>query len=216
MKTFKYIILGVLMAILSLSSMTELLGQKGSIEFLETYSYSEIISHLDPGDRLFQLVDANQSDPESSKLGICNAEKAAEVWKYLQTESFLNQLPNNTRFAWGVREKEEEYLTLFALKQPGKAFAGPDQSDIEEMAIQKDNKNESFGLFISFSEDGAEKWETLTGKNVNRNIAIVIEGKVYAAPIVREKIKQGECVISGNFSKKDVSRLKELLEKPTN
>jgi len=215
MKTFTYIILGVLMAVLSLSSKTDLLGQERSIEFLETYSYSEITSNLDPGDRFFQLVDVNQSDPESSRLGICNAEKASEVWKYLQTESFLNQLPDDTRFAWGVHQ-EEDPLTLFALKQPGKAFVGPDQSDIQEMAIQKDNKNETFGLFISFSEDGAKEWETLTGKNVDRNIAIVIEGKVYAAPMVREKIKQGKCVISGNFSESDVSRLKELLEKPTN
>ena len=213
MKIFTYIKLGVLMVVLSLSSKTDMLGQERSIEFLETYSYNEITLNLDPGDRFFQLVNVELSDPESSKLGII-AEKAAEVWKYIHNDDFLNQLPDDTRFAWGVHQ-EEDPLTLFALKQPGKSFVGPDQSDIQEMAIQKDNKNETFSLFISFSEEGAKEWETLTGKNVDRNIAIVIEGKVYAAPMVREKIKQGKCVISGNFSESDVSRLKELLEKPT-
>ncbi len=213
MRTFKYIILGVLMISLSLSSMTVLLGQKGSIEFLETYSFNEITSSLEPGDRFFQLIDVNQTAPESSKLGICSDEKAPEVWDYLQSEGFLNQLPEDVRFAWGVTQ-EVNHQTLFALKQPGKAFVGPVQSDIQDVAIQKEANNENYGLFISFNEKGAKEWETLTGKNVDRNIAIVIEGKVYAAPTVREKIKQGKCLISGRFSKSEASRLKDMLLKP--
>lgn len=214
MKTFKYIILGVLMVLLSLSSMTNLLGQKGSIIFMETYTYSEITSNLDPGNRLFQMIEGCKTDPESSKLWKCPNEKASEIWDYIHSDGFLNQLPDDIRFAWGAQE-EDDHLTLFALKQSGKTFAGPDQSDIQDVAIQKNNQNGTYGLFISFSEEGAEKWATLTGKNVGHSIAIVIEGKVYAAPIVKEKIKQGKCVISGNFSKSEISRLKDLLEKPT-
>jgi len=210
MKLYKNIILAVLLITLCLSSMTNLLGQHGSIEFLETYSYTEFISNLDPGDRFFQLIDTDQSDPKSSKLGKCKTEKVSEVWKYIHNDVFLNQLPEDTRFAWGPQE--EDHQALFVLKQPGKAFEGPDQSDLNTVAIQKDKRNGTFSLLISFSDQGAKEWEILTGKNVDRNIAILIEGKVYAAPTVREKIKQGKCVISGNFSESEVSRLKELLE----
>ena len=209
MKSYKNIILGVLMVTLSLSSMTNLLGQHGSIEFLETYSYCEFISNLDPGDRFFHLIDTEQSDPKSSKLGKCKAEKVSEVWKYIHNDDFLNQLPGDTRFAWGAQV--EDHLALFVLKQPGKAYEGPDQSDLNDVAIQKDKLNGTFSLLISFSDEGAKDWEILTGKNVGRNIAILIEGKVYAAPTVREKIKHGKCMISGNFSESEVSRLKELL-----
>jgi len=101
---------------------------------------------------------------------------------------------------------------LYALKEPYKAATGPDQSDIQDVAIKKNDQEGTYNLLISFSEEGAEEWATLTSKNVGRNIAIVIDGDVYAAPVVREKIEQGKCVISGNFSKNEVSRLKEKLE----
>lgn len=211
MKTLKYIVLGVLMISLSLSGITNLLGQKGSIEFLETYSYNEITSNLDPGDRFFQLFDSYGADPESSKLGDCSSEKVSELWAYIHGEAFIHKLPDDIRFAWGV-QKEENQLTLYALKEPYKAATGPDQSDILDVAIKKNDQEGTYSLLISFSEEGAEEWATLTGKNVGRNIAMVIDGDVYAAPVVREKIEQGKCVISGNFSKNEVSRLKEKLE----
>ena len=57
MRTLKYITLGVLMVSLSLSSITNLFGQKPTIEFMETYTYGELTSKLDPDDRFYQLVE---------------------------------------------------------------------------------------------------------------------------------------------------------------
>jgi len=101
---------------------------------------------------------------------------------------------------------------LYALKQPHNAVIRPVQSDIQDIAIKKNGQEGTYNLLISFSEEGAEEWATLTGKNVGRNIAIIIDGDVYAAPGVREKIEQGKYMISGNFSKNEASRLKEKLE----
>ena len=213
MRTLKYIIVGVLMLSLSFSSMSNLLGQRESIEFLETYTYSEISSRLDPSDQFFQLINTDQTDPESSDLGSCEATKSQEVWKHLHTKDFQNQLPEDAKFAWGVNEKEGN-LTLFALRKSNKGGRGPNQSDILDVSVQKDQLNQGYNMLISFSEKGAEEWEVLTGNNIDRSIAFVIEGKVYMAPTVREKIKHGKCMISGEFSKDELSRLKKLLEKP--
>jgi len=52
----------------------------------------------------------------------------------------------------------------------------------------------------------------MTRENIGKNIAIVIDGKVVAAPVVQAEIKEGKCMISGNFSKGDASKMKALLE----
>ena len=53
----------------------------------------------------------------------------------------------------------------------------------------------------------------MTRENIDRNIAILIEGKVVAAPVVKAEIRQGKCMISGNFSKEESTHMKALLEK---
>jgi len=209
MKTFKYIILGILATSLMFSSFI----QQESFGFFETYSLNEIESRLNPGDQFFKLINAKQTDPGSSKLGTCIDSESSELWKYIQTDSFLKQLPGDIWFAWGAQHNDNHH-TLYALKHQANATPGPDQSDIESVTIKKDDRNDSYSLLLSFSDEGAEKWASLTGKNIGRNIAIVIDGKVYAAPKVSEEIKLGKCSISGDFSENELIKLKELLEMP--
>jgi len=64
---------------------------------------------------------------------------------------------------------------------------------------------------MSFSESGAKKWASLTLKNKGRDIAILFDGKVIAAPRVTEEIKGGKCSISGNYTEEEIYRLKAAL-----
>ena len=131
------------------------------------------------------MINIDQINPESSILGICSSENVSNLWTYIHSEGFIHKLPDDIRFAWGVQKRENQ-LTLFALKQPRKAAIGPDQSDILNVATEKNKQDETYNLLISFSEEGAEEWATLTGKNVGRNIAIVIDGKVCSSCSERE------------------------------
>lgn len=211
MKTIKYYILGILMVSLSMSGINNLWGQKGSVKFMETYSCNEITSNLDQEDKFFQLLDLNQVDPTSSRIGNCNLNKASELWEYIHSDAFLQKLPDDIIFAWGVGH-DDQPQKLYVLKQRGKSAPELDDTDIQNVSIMKDNQYENYSLLISFSEEGAKEWETLTGNNVGRDIAIVIDGKVYSAPRLSEQIKGGECSISGKFNKSEISRFKDLLE----
>ena len=211
MKTIKYVIVGVVVLSLSLSNISKLWGQEGSIEFMETYSCFEVTSNLDPEDKFFQLIDINHVDPESSFLGKCSHEQTSELWGYIHSDVFLSKLPDDIRFAWRAQH-DDQLQSLFALKQKGKSDPVLDQADIHKVSVQKDKLNDSYSLQITFTEDGAKEWETLTGKNVGRDIAIVVDGKVYSAPWLIEQIKHGDCSISGNFNENEISRFKALLE----
>ena len=50
---------------------------------------------------------------------------------------------------------------------------------------------------LSMNSDGARKWSIVTGSNVGRQVAIVLDNKVHMAPNIREKISGGGTLIEG-------------------
>ncbi|MDR2604919.1 MAG: protein translocase subunit SecD [Desulfovibrio sp.] len=53
---------------------------------------------------------------------------------------------------------------------------------------------------LAFDRRGADIFSRLTEENVNKRMAIVLDGKVYSAPVIREKISGGRASITGNFT----------------
>lgn len=60
---------------------------------------------------------------------------------------------------------------------------------------------------IEFNGRGAEVFSEVTGRSVNKPIAIVLDKKVISAPNVREPIPSGKAQISGNFNAETVQDL---------
>ncbi|WP_027327160.1 protein translocase subunit SecD [Helicobacter pametensis] len=62
---------------------------------------------------------------------------------------------------------------------------------------------------VSFSLDsrGAQIFGDFSGNNVGKRMAIVLDGKVYSAPVIRERIGGGSGQISGNFTPQEASDL---------
>ena len=60
---------------------------------------------------------------------------------------------------------------------------------------------------ITLFPDDAEKFSEFTGRHVGRQIAIIIDGKLFCAPFVRERINSENIEISGNFSKEEAELL---------
>jgi SecD/SecF fusion protein len=160
---------------------------------------------------LFQLMDVNLHDHNSSLVGYCSTDRTEKLWEYIHSEPFLQKLPGDVMFSWGSKQ-EERGLPLYTLKKPGKSHAGPDGSDIEQVEVVSDSQSGPYSLLISFSGAGAEKWAVLTGSNIGYDIAIVINDRVWSAPRVQDQIKMGKCMITGNFSKSEASALREQLD----
>ncbi|MFX1537220.1 MAG: preprotein translocase subunit SecD [Promethearchaeota archaeon] len=55
-------------------------------------------------------------------------------------------------------------------------------------------------ISLSFDAKGAQIFEQLTGSNVGKRLAIVLDKNVYSAPVIQEKIPGGRAQITGRFS----------------
>jgi len=64
---------------------------------------------------------------------------------------------------------------------------------------------------LTLNSKGAETFATLTATNVGKRLAIVLDGKVQSAPVIREAIPSGQAQISGNFSVNEANDLAVVL-----
>lgn len=65
---------------------------------------------------------------------------------------------------------------------------------------------------MSMTKDGADKWADITGKNIKKRIAIVLDSSVYSAPTVQGRIPGGSSSISGSSDVKEASLLAVVLK----
>lgn len=64
---------------------------------------------------------------------------------------------------------------------------------------------------VTFDSKGAQEFDLVTAANVGKRMAIVLDGKVYSAPTINERISGGRAVISGRFSTEEANDLAVVL-----
>jgi preprotein translocase subunit SecD len=65
---------------------------------------------------------------------------------------------------------------------------------------------------MDFSPEGGRKFAKVTGANVNKRLAIILDGRVYSAPVIKSKISGGHAIIEGSFDMKEASKLAIVLK----
>lgn len=60
---------------------------------------------------------------------------------------------------------------------------------------------------LTFTDEGAQKFADLTGKNVGKVFGIFIDGQPISTPVIHEAIPDGTAVISGNFTAESAKEL---------
>ncbi|NHQ59611.1 protein translocase subunit SecD [Chlorobium sp. BLA1] len=65
---------------------------------------------------------------------------------------------------------------------------------------------------MSMNSEGTSKWARITGANIGKRIAIVLDGAVYSAPVVQSKIPGGNSVINGIESLEEAKDLEIVLK----
>ncbi len=82
---------------------------------------------------------------------------------------------------------------------------------LTDARVQIDQQfNEPF-VSIEFDRKGARTFERITGENVKRRLAIVLDDKVYSAPVIQERIPGGTARITGNFTTQEAHDLAIVL-----
>lgn len=64
---------------------------------------------------------------------------------------------------------------------------------------------------LNFDAQGAKLFERITGENIKKRMAIVLDGTVYSAPVIQDKIGGGKATITGSFTMEEARDLAIVL-----
>ncbi|HET9490554.1 MAG TPA: protein translocase subunit SecD [Methylomirabilota bacterium] len=74
-------------------------------------------------------------------------------------------------------------------------------AELTDASVQADpNSPGNWQVSITFSAAGGQRFAEITEQNVGRHLAIILDGSVYSAPRINERIPGGRAVITGQFT----------------
>ena len=127
-----------------------------------------------------------------------------------------DMFPADASFCWSYKsqaspmysQEREDIFELYALRSDSPEFK------LNADAVFKsriDSYELTYSLDIWFNEQHAKQWARLTGDNIYRQLAVVMDGKVLMCPRVAERIDGGRVSITGGLHYEDLLLIKAAI-----
>jgi preprotein translocase subunit SecD len=130
-------------------------------------------------------------------FGYAIAEDTLAIMDLLSTSDIQRIMPRNTVVLWGSRslnfEGGVEQFALYGVRDNAELTG----EVIEEASIQFDPTTNVPEVSMGMNSEGARVWSRITGANIGKPIAIVLDGYVVSYPNVSTKITGGNSSITG-------------------
>jgi SecD/SecF fusion protein len=193
----------------SMQCIRKLMCTKGRLEFLTTYTGGELYSSFikaekvtseksgeDSSSPLFDILNYEYST--YARIGLVNVKDTAKVAEYLRMPEVKEIIGKDFIPAWSKYPEfgTEDTFALIGIRRPRENEKVLDSDEVEKAVIEYyDGAAE---IRIKMTKKGSRIFSRLTRENVGRQIAAMIDGRVYMYPTVNEMIDGGECSITGN------------------
>jgi len=126
------------------------------------------------------------------------------VQRVLDMPAVKEAIPSDAEFVWSASPENfstqsgvEQYFLLYLLNKEAGLTGGV---VTDARATLGGAGSQSAGqpvVYVDMNASGSKQWSRLTGANVGRRIAIVLDNRVHMAPVIRTKITQGSTMIEG-------------------
>lgn len=182
------------------------------------------------GDTLTSLLDTSQEtdttkpasnpfyemfDPELSQrygepvVSEINKEK---IERLLKLPEIMAVVPSDVIIAWSYRTIEErgsKFHFMYILKKDPE-LTGNVVTDAKYTMDQQSSGKPI--VTMEMNSEGTADWARITGANINKRCAIVLDGVVYSAPVIRNKITGGNSMIEGMQNMEEAKLLAIVLQ----
>lgn len=134
------------------------------------------------------------------------------VENILKRQDVRSVIPSNAEFVFSakpeVSKDGKKYYTLFLLN------AKPELTGevITNAQANIDPTTNAPIVTMQMNSQGAVEWARITGANIKKRCAIVLDGVVYSAPVIQSKIPSGNSQITGSGSLEEAKILEIILK----
>ena len=152
-------------------------------------------------------------DPQgrSADAYVRESQKAL-ITQYLNREDVQKVVPNNVEFVYSAKpigaDKGEDIYFMYLVNKNPELTGGV----ITDAQANIDPNTSSPIVSMEMNSEGATEWARITGANVDKRIAIMLDGVAFSAPVVRGKIPGGRSQIEGMANMEEAKLLEIVLK----
>lgn len=121
-------------------------------------------------------------------------------------------IPDNVEFVYSAKpigaQDGRNVYTLHLVNKSPELTGGV----ITDARAEIDPNTSSWIVTMGMSSEGATDWARITGANINKRIAIILDGVVFSAPNVRNRITGGRSQIEGMAGQEEAKLLEIVLK----
>jgi len=157
----------------------------------------------------FTLVQLNQEAGTAD--GYVKDSDKDKVQRILNNEDIKAIIPTDLVFAWSNKTFDaegEKIHVLYTVKKDAEMTG----KVVTDARSNIDPTNNTPIVSMEMDSEGSSDWARITGANINKRIAIVLDDVVYSAPVVRSKITGGNSQIEGMANVQEAKLLEIVLK----
>ena len=146
-------------------------------------------------------------------VGTAHYTDTAKVMDMLTSQVAKSILPRDLHLCWTVKsiDAAEAYYQLVALKSQTSGRPSLEGDVITDARADFGQTSAYANVSMTMNAEGARDWQRITGSNIGKSIAIVLDGYVYSFPTVQNEIAGGNSQITGNFTVEEAKDLANTL-----
>ena len=195
-----------------ISEVTAVLYGEEFNEAVRDYLLEQGVAEDEVGAKLpAQLILPNVYAPQVAAAEKENLETLSEYFRLPAVKALF---PSDVKLAWSNKSVDggaKGTFVLYALRgMNGVAAPVLDGTGITNARAQG-GQNGGFEVSMSMDHETALTWADITERNANKQIAIVLDGYVYSAPMSHGRIDGGQSSITGNFDVQEAEDLASVL-----
>ncbi|MDY6372774.1 MAG: protein translocase subunit SecDF [Bacteroidales bacterium] len=162
-------------------------------------------------------IDANGQVSPGPIVGLAREKDRAAISAMLDQAAARKVYdPRTVKFLWSPKADERfqggDIYALYAIKVTTRDGSPLLDGSCISDARQDFSTNGKSEISMTMNSTGAREWKRITGENVGKCVAIVLDDLVYSAPVVNGEIAGGRSSITGDFSLEEAKDLANILK----
>lgn len=155
-------------------------------------------------------------EPRNRQNLLVPAEKEAKFKAVIdlpEVQKIINTEAGDAEFLWSSEpEYQGEYYIVYLVNKRSELTGETIQEALEKPGSQMDpNSIGKFEVSLTLNDEGARTFSRVTGANINKRLAIVLDRRVFLAPEIQVKIRDGRSRITGLESMEEAKDLAIVL-----
>ncbi|MBO4778511.1 MAG: protein translocase subunit SecDF, partial [Bacteroidales bacterium] len=139
-------------------------------------------------------------------------EKIDSIFAMPAIKAILAENAPELKLTWS-KKSDNGFYTLIALKDADlDGHASLEGNVVVDARPEFSDKGGGASVRMVMNSEGAKEWKRLTKENIQRSVAIVLDGYVYSYPTVQSEIGDGISSITGDFTIAQATDLANILK----